>query len=75
MSDLSQASESANVSSSASAIGNINSVVAVLLIHIEWNAVDRMNPKTICLGWLPMRLMMCSEIRRCSSVSQSPVPG
>ena len=46
-------------------MGSISRVVAVLLIHIEISAVARRKPKTIWRGWLPMRLMMCSEIRRC----------
>ncbi len=40
-------------------------VVAVLLIHIDRNAVASMNPSTRRAGAVPTRPITCSAIRRC----------
>ena len=47
------------------AMGNITTVLAVLLIHMLKVAVAIIKPKITLLGVVPVSLMMLSAIRRC----------
>ncbi len=52
-------------STTAMATGVIMTQVAVLLIHMDSNAVASMKPSTRRFGLLPTRMMTLSAIRRC----------
>lgn len=56
------------------AIGNIITVVAVLLIHMLMKAVVIMNPRMIPLGLVPVLLIKFSAIRLCRLCLSMPKP-